>query len=84
MKLRERLWHRQKGRCFYCDRMTRLRKPNGRDPLMFTVDHINREYSVSLVVGACFQCNGERGHLPAHEYILVHAERLGQHLPPLM
>lgn len=73
------MWRRQRGRCFYCDRLTHTRPPRkGRatDPLMMTVDHVNRVHSEKLAVGACFACNTERGHLPAHEYIMVWAARI--------
>lgn len=79
MNLRRRLWSRQSGRCFYCDGFMRLIKQNGRPrPDMCTIDHVNRAVSTNLVVAACYRCNTERGHLPAHEYIMVHAERLRQ------
>jgi hypothetical protein len=80
MKLRKALYLRQGRRCFYCDRVMLLDRPRlGRSPHpdICTVDHINRAVSTNLVVAACYQCNTERGHLPAHEYITVHAERLG-------
>lgn len=82
MKLRAQLYHRQNGRCFYCDRQMKLHAPRmpggGVDPLCCTIDHVNRAVSVKLVVGACWTCNNERGCLPAHEYIAVHGDRLRQ------
>jgi hypothetical protein len=79
MKLQERLWYRQKGRCFYCDRMMHTRRPSmgkAADGLLCTVDHIARDVAHNLTVGACLDCNGERGSLPAHEYIMVHFLRI--------
>lgn len=78
MKLRARLYNKQRGRCFYCDRKCHMAKivTGGEYPDAFTVDHVNRPYSLKLVVGACYACNTERGHLPAHEYVMVWAMRL--------
>lgn len=85
MKLQEQLWYCQKGRCFYCDRLMHTRRPGmGRvsDPLLCTVDHIARDVDPTLVVGACVECNTERGNLPAHEYIMVHFLRIEGHATP--
>lgn len=79
------LWHRQSGRCFYCDEPTELRGPHG-NPKTATRDHIFKKGDRNAFppnikdtsVMACFFCNCERGHLPAHEYILVHGARLAQ------
>lgn len=81
----ERLWHRQSGRCFYCDELTALRGPQS-DPKTATRDHVLKKgdrnaYPSNIgntSVMACFFCNCERGHLPAHEYVLVHGARIAQ------
>jgi hypothetical protein len=77
-KLRVILFERQGGRCFYCDVPMRfVTQKHGRPtpPDMLTVDHIIIG-KPRPVVAACFACNSERGHLPAHEYVMIHAMRL--------
>lgn len=78
-----RLWERQGGRCFYCDGPAELGLgPN--DPRAATRDHVFKSSEREsypediryISVMACRLCNAERGHLPAHEYIMVHAGRL--------
>lgn len=58
--------------------MHRQQQPQGelRDPLFCTRDHVARDVDPMLCVAACFQCNTERGHLPAHEYVMVHYLRI--------
>lgn len=73
-RLRKMLFRKQKARCFYCDRPCVMRGPTRRD--LMTIDHIVAGNDAGPFVGACKECNEERGHLPAHEYVAVHGMRL--------
>jgi hypothetical protein len=77
-KLRVILFERQGGRCFYCDQPMRMGTAKAGRPCppdMLTIDHIILG-KPRPVVAACFACNSERGHLPAHEYVWVHGLRM--------
>lgn len=75
------LWHRQGGRCFYCDRpMVQVRRRAGESalPHSVTIDHIlTRSHGgrAGPKVAACFECNMLRGDLPAHDFLLVMVAR---------
>lgn len=76
---RERLFHQQRGLCYYCRIPMLLGK--GRDdarnpPHFATLDHIIPQskrgsvVSVANMVAACLKCNCERGDTDARLFLL--------------
>ncbi|WP_019997222.1 HNH endonuclease [Aureimonas ureilytica] len=74
--IRQRLHFRQKGRCFYCNRLTVLASHGGAiPPDAATIDHIvpkfcGGTYKASNVVLACRVCNQAKGKLTGEEFLL--------------
>ncbi len=66
-EIRDQVFRKQEGRCFYCDRkMHRGKDDFGRDMLRFTVDHktpLCRGGATDMLncVGACRRCNSMKG-----------------------
>lgn len=76
--IRQRLWKAQKGKCFYCERRTVIRKiisgerqPNN----LATLDHVvplSRDGAFAPTrncVVACRACNHARGNMAQDEFL---------------
>jgi hypothetical protein len=65
-KLRQAIWRRERGQCFYC--LRRLW------PKIATLDHVvplaeGGDHSIRNVVACCFDCNRRKGMTPAWAYL---------------
>ena len=78
----EALFHAHNGRCFYCDRLTRLPQSGetASGALSATIDHIvprchgGTHYWNNLVL-ACFHCNNRRGSQSAEAWLRLVYEK---------
>ena len=77
---REKLFHEQRGLCFYCQRPMLLRNGCGRGErqphTLVTLDHVipialgGAKAPTLNTVAACLRCNGERGTKDARLFML--------------
>lgn len=67
-RLKVDVYRRDRGLCFYCDEPRTFKE--------MTMDHIKPEchggrLEYDNIVCACFECNHERGNMPAHIYLTL-------------
>lgn len=68
---RKLLFDKQNGKCYYCERVSVIEARTNNDPLLFTVEHLQRRCEdggnkSDNLVGACYRCNTHRDAVP-HE-----------------
>lgn len=86
---RETLWWEQDGKCFYCDKKTKL--PNGLSHGRLRNYHATVDEIVPLSAGggrkmdnqvmACFECNNGRSDQPADQFLIMKRQFSGNVSP---
>ncbi len=71
-KKRKRLFNQQNGKCYYCDSAMYMKRDT---PLRCTIDHIvprceGGKSDYGNIVAACSFCNGQKGAMDAHAFII--------------
>lgn len=86
-RMRDRLFRRQKGRCFYCDELTVQTVGQGDiPPNAATIDHIVPQskggtYEAGNIVLACRTCNQAKGSLSGKDFLRARVAK-SQETPP--
>lgn len=73
---RKRLFVEQDGKCYYCEGDTCMQSYIDNDPLLFTLEHLQRKADggsdgMGNIVGACYRCNTHRDVIPSDVWKII-------------